>query len=105
MICYPIPALLTDVTLKIWPVANLTSEGHPELLKNIEDMVRCAFRQNTDYQVTQTWAKSLFSFSRLTEELHQTFPGIKTLEFDNNDIISDLQLTTLNNLNLTMEYS
>ena len=105
MICYPIPALPTNVTLKVWCVANLTAGERSQLLTNIENMVRCAFRQNTDYQdvVTQTWAQSLFSFSRLTEELHQNFASIKTLEFENTDIITELELATLNNLNLTME--
>ncbi len=105
MICYPIPAFPVDVNLKVLFVANLSDDEHSELLEHIENMVRCAFRQNTDYEnvVTQTWAQSLFSFSRLTEELHQNFAGIKTLEFDNTDIITELDLATLENLNLSME--
>ncbi len=105
MICYPIPALPVDVKLKVWFVANLSADERSEKLKNIENMVRCAFRQNTDYQnvVTQTWAQSLFSFSRLTEELHQNFAGIKTLEFDNTDIRTELELATLESLSLTTE--
>ncbi len=105
MICYPIPALPVAVKLKIWFVANLSADERSEKLENIENMVRCAFRQNTDYQnvVTQTWAQSLFSFSRLTEELHQNFAGIKTLEFDNTDIRTELELATLECLSLTTE--
>lgn len=105
MICYPIPAAPVDVNLKVWFVANLTADERSAKLKNIENMVRCAFRQNADYQnvVTQTWAQSLFSFSRLTEELHQNFSGIKTLSFDNTDIITELELATLQSLNLSQE--
>ena len=105
MICYPIPAIDTDVTLTVWPVANLTITERRQLQQAIKDMVRCAFRQNTDYQdrVTQTWAQSLFSFSRLTEELHQAFPDIKTLEFENTDIITELNLPVLTNFDFTLE--
>ena len=105
MICYPIPVIETHVTLKVWPVPNLTSTERSQLQQDIENMVRCAFRQNTDYQdrVTQTWAMNLFSFSRLTEELHQAFPSIKTLEFENTDIITELNLPVLSSLDFTLE--
>ncbi|MNP80320.1 hypothetical protein D3C76_1783830 [compost metagenome] len=42
-----------------------------------------------------TYPQSRFSFSRLGEELHETFAGIESLKFDNVDIVSQLTIPRL----------
>ena len=66
--------------------------------------MRAAFRESTvtDYQPTLTYPQSRFSFSRLGEELHQQFPGIESLHFDNADIVSELSIPRINSLVVTL---
>jgi hypothetical protein len=52
----------------------------------------------SDYQPTLTYPQSRFSFSRLGEELHQQFPQIQSLRFDNYDIESALNIPRIQTL-------
>ena len=62
------------------------------------------FRESTasDYQPTLTHPQARFSFSRLGEELHQQFPGIDSLHFDNADIISELTIPRLSGVEVVL---
>lgn len=88
------------LSLTIWPFSTLTAEQRQTLLEETELFVRAAFRESTtsDYQPTLTFPQSRFSFSRLGEEMHQQFPGIESLHFDNDDIISELNIPRIQSL-------
>ena len=103
MICYSMPSVPTDIRLSVWPRANLTKEERERLKEGIENYIKASFRQNNEYRPTQTWPNSRFSFSRLTQELHRTFPEIDSLDVANTDIVTALSLATLNKLTVTME--
>ena len=94
------PETQHDVSLQVWPVANLTEAQRADLKTDIGLFIRAAFRESTgrDYSPTLTWPQSRFSFSRLTEELHEQFPGIDSLKFDNDDILSNLDIPRLQTL-------
>jgi len=94
------PETLHAIQLDVWPRSTLTSEQRQTLLTNIELFVRAAFRESTttDYQPTQTYPQSRFSFSRLGEELHQQFAGIESLRFTNADIVSELTIPRIQSL-------
>lgn len=94
------PETLHAIQLDVWPRSTLTAEQRQTLLENIELFVRAAFRESTttDYQPTQTYPQSRFSFSRLGEELHQQFPGIESLHFANADIVSELTIPRIQSL-------
>lgn len=94
------PETLHAIQLDVWPRSTLTAEQRQTLLKNIELFVRAAFRESTttDYQPTQTYPQSRFSFSRLGEELHQQFAGIESLRFTNADIVSELTIPRIQSL-------
>lgn len=94
------PETQHDVSLQVWPVANLTLAQRADLQTDIDLFIRAAFRESTgrDYSPTLTWPQSRFSFSRLTEELHEQFPGIDSLKFDNDDILSSLDIPRLQSL-------
>lgn len=95
-----VPETQHDVSLQVWPVANLTLAQRADLQTDIGLFIRAAFRESTgrDYSPTLTWPQSRFSFSRLTEELHEQFPGIDSLKFDNDDILSSLDIPRLQSL-------
>ncbi|SQF93843.1 Uncharacterized homolog of phage Mu protein gp47 [Paucimonas lemoignei] len=94
------PETFHGVELKVWPKSNQTEQGLADLKANIALFVRAAFRESTgsDYAPTLTWPQSRFSFSRLTEELHEQFPGIESLKFFNDDILSALDIPRLKSL-------
>ncbi|MNW12353.1 hypothetical protein D3C71_2100240 [compost metagenome] len=71
-----------------------------KLFTDVEMFIRTAFRESTqaDYQPTLTFPQSRFSFSRLGEELHQQFPELDSLHFDNLDIVSDLNIPRIQTL-------
>ncbi len=100
LIVFVMPETLHDVSMTYWPVANLTADRREALQSNIEQFIRAAFRESTltDYQPTLTLPQTRFSFSRLGEELHQQFADIQSLRFDNDDIVSQLNIPRLNSL-------
>jgi len=94
------PETLHALSLQIWPRSTLTTEQRATLLADAQLFIRAAFRESTttDYQPTLTYPQSRFSFSRLGEELHQQFPGIESLAFDNLDIVSELSIPRIQSL-------
>lgn len=70
------------------------------LYSNVELFIRAAFRESTtaDYNPTRTYPQSRFSFSRLTEELHEQFADLESLFFHEEDIINELNIPVINTL-------
>ncbi|EQB0392829.1 baseplate J/gp47 family protein [Pseudomonas aeruginosa] len=97
---FVMPETLHQVRVEIWPRANLSIEQRTELKTQVEQFIRAAFRESTasDYQPTLTYPQSRFSFSRLAEELHEQFPRLESLHFDNTDILSQLNIPRLQSL-------
>lgn len=93
-----------SIRLTLWPRALIGNEKRDSLRDEVALFVRAAFRESTatDYQPTLTYPQSRFSFSRLGEELHQQFPGIESLHFDNADIVSELNIPRINSLEVTL---
>lgn len=102
LLCYPMPTLSVDLAAVLIPMENLTSEQLKELQTGCEQMIRCAFRENQDFTVTQTWPFNRFSISRLGQELHDFFPNLKSVEFDRDDIESLMEIPVLGNLTVTV---
>ena len=100
MLVLVMPETQHDVSLQVWPVANLTEAQRATLKADIALFIRAAFRESTgsDYAPTLTWPQSRFSFSRLVEELHEQFPRIESMRFGNDDIISQLAIPRLQTL-------
>lgn len=83
------------VRVTVWPTASAGSENWETLKTNIALFIRAAFRENTDYKPTLAYPQSRFSFSQLSKELHEAFPGIESLDFVNTDIVSQLNIPRL----------
>jgi len=100
MLVMAMPETLHDIRVTLWPVLNLPVEQSDKLFADVEMFIRTAFRESTqaDYQPTLTYPQSRFSFSRLGEELHQKFPELDSLHFDNLDIVSDLNIPRIQTL-------
>jgi hypothetical protein len=101
MLILAMPALDVDVGVTVYPLSNLLEDEVTALMADIENFIRCAFRENTDFSATRTEPFIRFSFSRLGQELHDQFTGIDSLNWHQVDINSANNVPRLNNLTIT----
>ena len=94
------PGINVSVGVTIYPHAYLLETQVTALLANVENFIRSAFRENTDYTVTKTQPASRFSFSRLSQELHKEFDGIDSLNWHQTDITSQNSVPRLTALTI-----
>jgi len=103
LLCMPIATNPEDLTVTVYAIPAAGEERRAALLAEVENRIRCAFRQNADYAVTKTLPLSRFSFSRLGDELHSSLVDLQSVEFHRGeDIVSLLSLPTLRSLTITL---
>lgn len=104
MRCYPLPETLhqLDVTVYVENLANLAVDEYAALKSSVENLIRSAFRENSDFDVKRTWPYDRFSFSNLGRELHKAHAVIDSLAFSLTDIVSDLNVPRLSSLNVEL---
>mgnify|MGYP000945063132 CR=1 FL=1 len=105
MQCMALPETLHDLDVIVFVESpdNLTTAGRAALLTGVENLIRCAFRENSNYDVKKTWPWSRFSFSNLGREIHKAFPAVASLHFSLDDITSDLDVPRLKSLAVRIE--
>lgn len=91
-----------DIALTCYLDLSMAPARRETVQREITDMIRCAFRGNKAYasKVTQSMPYSRFSFSQLDHELHGAIPEIESLEWGQDDIVSELDVPVLNSLNI-----
>lgn len=104
MQCYAMPDTLhqLDVTVYVENLANLAVDEYTALKSGVENLIRSAFRENSDFDVKRTWPYDRFSFSNLGRELHKAHVVIDSLAFSLPDIVSDLNVPRLSTLNVEL---
>ena len=95
------PDVAMDIAVTVYHKAYLQPDEIATLLNDVEDFIRCAFRENSNYQATRTTPTGRFSFSRLGGELGNQFAGIDSLSWAQGDIVSELNVPRLNSLTVT----
>ncbi|EBC6124783.1 hypothetical protein FNI55_07380 [Salmonella enterica subsp. diarizonae] len=105
MRCFAMPETrhTLAVTVYVENLSNISSDDITALKSGVENMIRCAFRENGNYDVTRTWPYSRFSFSQLSRELHNTFALVDSVTFSLADIKSDLAIPRLNTLTVEVQ--
>ncbi|HHL2822286.1 TPA: baseplate J/gp47 family protein [Citrobacter murliniae] len=91
------------VTVYVGNKENMTDEELSRLKTDVSNLIRCAFRENANYDVKKTWPYSRFSFSNLGREIHRAFPVIDSLYFSLTDIVSELSVPRLAGLTVEIE--
>ncbi|MFS7361465.1 baseplate J/gp47 family protein [Rahnella inusitata] len=106
MQCFGMPETLHDLAVVLYlpDPDNVSAEDTAVLTAGVENLIRCAFRENTDYDVKKTWPYGRFSFSNLGREIHKTFADVDSLTFSLTDIVSDLSVPRLNSLTVSIEH-
>lgn len=99
---YAMPETVHALVVSVWHEDFLTAEQITRLQTDVEDFIRAAFRENKAYSPTLTYPYSRFSFSKLGQELHKQFADIHSVDFNQNDIVSALNIPTLSSLTINM---
>ena len=105
MQCFAMPETLhqLDVIVYVENLANLAVDEYTALKSGAENLIRSAFRENSDFDVKRTWPYDRFSFSNLGRELHKAFAPIDSLAFSLTDIVSDLNVPRLSGLTVELK--
>ncbi|ECC3463257.1 hypothetical protein AA471_11275 [Salmonella enterica subsp. enterica] len=105
MRCFPMPETRHDlaVTVYVENLSNISESDLTALKSGIENLIRCAFRENGNYDVLRVWPYSRFSFSQLGREIHRHFDLAESLSFSLQDIKSDLSVPRLNSLTIEVQ--
>tara|TARA_R110002033_G_scaffold12384_4_gene37597 strand:+ start:153 stop:1355 length:1203 start_codon:yes stop_codon:yes gene_type:complete len=97
----PLPGVDTNIGVTVYPDPKLLAAEVITLLNGIEDFIRCAFRENTNYTATRTEPATRFSFSRLSQELHKEFTGLESLNWHQTDITNANNVPRIDTLTIT----
>lgn len=105
MQCFPMPETLHQLTVTVYVenLANLAVDEYTALQSGVENLIRSAFRENSDFDVERTWPYDRFSFSNLGRELHKSYAAIDSLTFSLSDIVSDLNVPRLSGLSVELK--
>jgi uncharacterized phage protein gp47/JayE len=101
LLILPLPGVDTNIGVTVYPDPKLLTAEVITLLNGIEDFIRCAFRENTNYTATRTEPATRFSFSRLSQELHKEFAGLESLNWHQTDITSANNVPRIDVLTIT----
>ncbi|WP_320728631.1 baseplate J/gp47 family protein [Enterobacter ludwigii] len=98
--CFAMPETTHALAVKVYVESkeNMEPEELSQLESGVSDLIRCAFRENANYDVKKTWPYSRYSFSNLGREIHKAFPVIDSLSFSLTDIVSELSVPRLASL-------
>lgn len=98
--CFAMPETAHALAVKAFVESkeNMEPEELSQLESGVSDLIRCAFRENANYDVKKTWPYSRYSFSNLGREIHKAFPVIDSLSFSLTDIVSELSVPRLASL-------
>ncbi|MGP1718783.1 baseplate J/gp47 family protein [Shewanella frigidimarina] len=101
LLILPLPGVDTNLGVTVYPDPKLLTAEVITLLNGIENFIRCAFRENTNYTATRTEPATRFSFSRLSQELHKEFTGLESLNWHQTDITSANNVPRIDVLTIT----
>jgi len=99
----PMPETQHDLVGTLWVGRGTSVATQAEILSNVEQMVRCAFRENAAYTLTQTWPTKRFSFGVLTAEILDRQSGLLSIEWGQSDIQNGWNIPRIQSLTLTVQ--
>lgn len=105
LICFAMPETQHVITCGVYfrPSQAIGEIRKAEIVAEVENMIRCAFRENNNYTVTKTYPFSRFSWSKLGEEIHDRFNEIDSIIWGQTDIQSDLSIPRVSRLTVSVQ--
>lgn len=92
---FAMPETTHNLTCTVWFFDSVDAADKAGLLADVENVIRCAFRENTSYTVTRAQPWDTFSFSTLAAEIQALVPEIKNLVFSLGFIDSTMDIPRL----------
>lgn len=102
LIVYQMPEQNQTLAVTVYAELFLTAEQKTQLETDVTNFINAAFRENQAYSPTLTYPYSRFSFSKLSEEIHNQFPNVHSLVFSLADIVSALWIPRLTSLTVNV---
>lgn len=105
LICFAMPETQHVITCGVYfrPSQAIGEIRKAEIVAEVENMIRCAFRENNNYTVTKTYPFSRFSWSKLGEEIHDRFNEIDSIIWGQTDIQSELSIPRISRLTVSVQ--
>lgn len=105
LICFAMPETQHVITCGVYfrPSQAIGETRKAEIVQAVENMIRCAFRENNNYTVTKTYPFSRFSWSKLGEEIHDRFNEIDSIVWGQTDIQSELSIPRISRLTVSVQ--
>nr|DAJ42706.1 MAG TPA: Baseplate J like protein [Caudoviricetes sp.] len=105
LICFAMPETQHVITCGVYfrPSQAIGETRKAEIVQAVENMIRCAFRENNNYSVTKTYPFSRFSWSKLGEEIHDRLNEIDSIVWGQTDIQSDLSIPRISRLTVSVQ--
>ena len=100
LLIIPMPSTMHALSVKLWFKLYVIDENKPAIIKQVDDCIRSAFRENLDYKVSKTTPVGKFSFSKLEGEIHNLFDTIETIRFNADFIESRMTIPRLSELEI-----
>jgi hypothetical protein len=102
MLCYPMPTTSHSIIADVYYREDLSAERRAFLEMEVENRIRCAFRENQNYTLERTMPFSRFSFSKLQAHLHENLEDLESVSFNLADIVSQMSIPVLSDLTINM---
>lgn len=105
LICFAMPETQHVISCGVYfrPSQAIGETRKTEIVQAVENMIRCAFRENNNYTVTKTYPFSRFSWSKLGEEIHDRFNEIDSIVWGQADIKSELSIPRISRLTVSVQ--
>lgn len=105
LICFAMPETQHVISCGVYfrPSQAIGETRKTEIVQAVENMIRCAFRENNNYTVTKTYPFSRFSWSKLGEEIHDRFNEIDSIVWGQADIKSELSIPRISSLTVSVQ--
>lgn len=103
LIVFQMPEEEQTLTATVWVEKFLTTDEHDAIEAGVTTFINAAFRENQAYTPTLTYPFNRFSFSKLSEEIHQAFPDVHSVDFSLADIVSELWVPRLTSLTVNLQ--
>ncbi|MCT7357526.1 baseplate J/gp47 family protein [Thalassolituus pacificus] len=98
----PFPETQHNIVAALYAVAGTSAADMTAAADKAEQIIRCAFRQNSAYEVEKTWYYKRFSMSKLASEIMKRIPVLTSVEFNIGDIVSEANIPRLQTLTVSI---
>ncbi|MDP2548904.1 baseplate J/gp47 family protein [Oceanobacter sp. 4_MG-2023] len=97
------PETLHDITATMYAASGTSAADMAAAQAEAEQIIRCAFRENSAYSVTQVTFNSRFSLANLAAEIRVLVPVLSNVEFNVWSIVSAADIPRLQTLTTTIQ--